>query len=111
MVRARLDADGTVLSDTGSLRVTWETREAAGPAPAARGTFRVIVHSDVSGRSLGVAVDARGDGRDTVYFNEDPRPFFLSVESENIGDRCSSTGSDQWIQATSHLVIDWSSQG
>jgi len=71
------------VSDTGSLRVPWETRESARQAPAGRGTFRVIVHNDVSGLSLGVAVDAHGAAPDTVYFNEDPRPFFLAVESEN----------------------------
>jgi hypothetical protein len=69
------------ISDTGALRVRWETRAAeAGGA----GSFRVVVHSDVSGRSLGVAVDARGAGGDTAYFNEDPRPFFLAVESDNL---------------------------
>ena len=48
------------------------------------GTFRVTLHSDVSGRSLLVAVDVRGVGRDTTYVTEDPRPFFLAVESANL---------------------------
>jgi hypothetical protein len=69
------------ISDTGSLRVRWQTRE---QNPAGSGRFRVVVHSDVSGRSLGIAVDAHGAGGDTVYFSEDPRPFFLAVESEHI---------------------------
>jgi len=69
------------ISDTGSLRLRWETnREAA----AGTGTFRVTLHSDVSGRSLLVAVDTRGVGRDTTYVTEDPRPFFLAVESANV---------------------------
>ena len=66
------------ISDTGSLRLRWETSREAAPGT---GTFRVTLHSDVSGRSLLVAVDVRGVGRDTTYVTEDPRPFFLAVES------------------------------
>jgi len=69
------------ISDTGSLRLRWETSREATPGT---GTFRVILHSDVSGRSLLVAVDVRGVGRDTTYVTEDPRPFFLAVESANL---------------------------
>lgn len=69
------------ISDTGSLRLRWETRNEASPGT---GTFRVTVHSDVSGRSLVVAVDSRGVGHDTTYVTEDPRPFFLAVDSANL---------------------------
>jgi hypothetical protein len=69
------------ISDTGSLRLVWETRNETAPGT---GVFRVTVHSDVSGRSLVLAVDARGVGRDTAYISEDPRPFFLAVESTNL---------------------------
>ena len=69
------------ISDTGSLRLRWETTNEAAPGT---GTFRVTLHSDVSGRALVLAVDARGVGRDTTYVNEDPRPFFLAVESANL---------------------------
>jgi hypothetical protein len=69
------------ISDTGSLRLRWETSREALPGT---GTFRVTLHSDVSGRSLLVAVDVRGVGRDTTYVTEDPRPFFLAVESANL---------------------------
>src|SRR6267142_1987224 len=69
------------ISDTGSLRLRWETRNETAPGT---GTFRVTVHSDVSGRPLVLAVDARGVGRDTTYVSEDPRPFFLAVESANL---------------------------
>jgi hypothetical protein len=69
------------ISDTGALRLRWQTTNEAGPGT---GSFRVTVHSDVSGRSLVLAVDARGVGRDTIYVNEDPRPFFLAVESANL---------------------------
>jgi hypothetical protein len=69
------------ISDTGSLRLQWETRNETGTGA---GIFRVTVHSDVSGRPLLLAVDARGVGRDTAYVTEDPRSFFLSVESANL---------------------------
>ena len=69
------------ISDTGSLRISWRTSNEAAPGT---GTFRVTVHSDVSGRPLVLAVDARGAGRDVAYVSEDPRPFFLAVESANV---------------------------
>ena len=69
------------ISDTGSLRLRWETTTEAAPG---KGSFRVTVHSDVSGRPLVVAVDARGVGRDVAYVSEDPRSFFLAVESANL---------------------------
>jgi hypothetical protein len=69
------------ISDTGSLRLRWETRH---EAPPGTGTFRVTVHSDVSGRPLVLAVDVRGAGQNTTYVSEDPRSFFLAVESANL---------------------------
>ena len=69
------------ISDTGSLRLRWETRDETAPGT---GFFRVTVHSDVSGRPLVLAVDIRGVGRDTTYVSEDPRSFFLVVESANL---------------------------
>ena len=69
------------ISDTGSLRLRWETRNEAAPGT---GRFRVTVHSDVSGRPLILAVEASGVGRDTAYVIEDPRSFFLAVESANV---------------------------
>jgi hypothetical protein len=69
------------ISDTGSLRLRWETTNEAAPGT---GTFRVTLHSDVSGRPLVVAVEARGVGRNVTFVNEDPRSFFLAVESANL---------------------------
>src|SRR5436190_15134096 len=69
------------LSDTGSLRLRWDTRNETAPGA---GVFRVTLHSEVSGRPLLVAVDSRGTGHDVAYVSEDPRPFFLDVESANV---------------------------
>jgi hypothetical protein len=65
----------------GALRVIWETRNEAAPDT---GTFGVTVHSSVSGRPLLQAVEQRGVGRGTAYVSEDPREFYLVVESSNL---------------------------
>ena len=65
----------------GSLRVIWETRNEAAPST---GTFEVTVHSSVSGRPLVQAVEQRGVGGGTAYVSEDPREFYLVVESSNL---------------------------
>jgi hypothetical protein len=72
---------GPFIGDAGTLRLTWEARNESRPGA---GTFKVTVHSDVSGRSLLVAVDQKGVGRDTTYVYEDPRAFFLVIESANL---------------------------
>ena len=69
------------ISDTGTLRLKWETKNEGRPAD---GSFKVTVHSDVSGRPLILAVDHKGTGADTTFVYEDPRPFFLVVESSNL---------------------------
>ncbi|MGH9199835.1 MAG: hypothetical protein ACRD2A_01210 [Vicinamibacterales bacterium] len=69
------------ISTTGQLRITWEAR---GPSEASTKAFRIIVHSDVSGRPLLTAVDRRGPGKDVTYVIEDPRGFFLVIESEDL---------------------------
>ena len=80
-------------SDTGALRVRWETTD---EQPPDAGTFRLIVNSAISGRSLLVAVDRRGVGRDTSYVTEDPRVFYLVVESANL----------QWSFTVEEAVFD-----
>ena len=72
---------GPFIGESGTLRLSWETKNESGPGAA---TFKVTVHSDVSGRSLLVAVDHVGVGRDTTYDYEDPRAFFLVIESANL---------------------------
>jgi hypothetical protein len=69
------------VSDTGWLRVSWEARGAEGTGA---GTLRIFLHSAVSGRQLAQAVDQRGPGRDVAYVSEDPRSFYLVIESANL---------------------------
>jgi hypothetical protein len=68
-------------SDTGSLRVRWKTDH---EVPPGDGTFRLTLHSAISGRPLAQAVDHRGVGADTAYVGEDPRVFFLVVDSDRV---------------------------
>jgi hypothetical protein len=68
-------------SDTGSLRVRWKTDH---EVPPGDGTFRLTLHSAISGRPLAQAVDHRGVGADTAYVGEDPRVFFLVVDSDSV---------------------------
>ena len=69
------------ISDTGSLRVTWETRNEAVPGT---GVLTIALHSGVSGRPLLDVVSHTGVGRDVTYVTEDPREFFLVIESLNL---------------------------
>ena len=68
-------------SDTGSFRVRWQTDHEAAPGD---GTFRLTLHSAISGRPLAQAVDHRGVGADTSYVSEDPRVFYVVVDSARV---------------------------
>jgi len=68
-------------SDTGALRVRWET---SNEAPSHAGAFRLTAHSAISGRPLQLAVDHQGIGRGTSYIDEDPRVFYVVIESANL---------------------------
>jgi hypothetical protein len=67
--------------DSGQWRIKWATTN---EKPAGAGSFRVTVHSAVSGRPMGVAVDHPGTGHGTAYVNEDPRLYHLVIESSNV---------------------------
>lgn len=69
---------GSFTVETGALRVLWETRN---ESPPGAGTFRVSLHSAISGRPLQVAIDHRGPGRDTAYVQDDPRVSYLVIDS------------------------------
>jgi hypothetical protein len=67
--------------ESGQLRVKWETKNEASPGA---GTFRVMVHSAVSGRPIALAVEHRGVGRDIAYVTDDPRLYHLVIESSDV---------------------------
>jgi hypothetical protein len=66
---------------TGALRIAWQTKN---EAPKGTGTFRLILQSAISGRALQETVDEKGLGEGTAYVAEDPRIFYISVESANL---------------------------
>jgi hypothetical protein len=66
---------------SGQWRIKWETSHEQSPG---KSYFRLKVHSLVSGRFVETAVDHQGVGRDVVYVAEEPRAFFLVIESGGI---------------------------
>ena len=66
--------------ESGQWRIKWEARNENAPGA---GRLRIEVHSSVSGRPLGEAIEHRGIGHDIAYVNEDPRLFHLVIESAN----------------------------
>jgi hypothetical protein len=72
---------GDVNSDTGRLRITWQT---ANESPAGAGTFKLTLRSGVSGRTIGIVVDHKGPGTGTAEFDEGPRTYDFLVESANV---------------------------
>ena len=66
---------------TGSLRMRWRTNN---ESPKGTGTFRLILHSAISGRALQEPVDEKGVGEGTAYAADDPRAFYMTVESANL---------------------------
>lgn len=68
-------------SDTGALRVRWETRHEAAPGA---GVFRLTAHSAISGRPLEQIVEHRGTGSGVGYVNQDPHVFYVAVESDHL---------------------------
>ena len=71
-------------SETGALRVRWQTTpEKAEPAQAA-GVFRLNAHSAISGRLLQPVVDQAGVGSGVGYVQQDPHVFYVVVESNQL---------------------------
>jgi hypothetical protein len=69
-------------SDNGAMRILWEATPSG--AAASSGTFRLTIHSAISGRPLMVAVDQKGPGKGTAFVGEDPRVFFAEVDSHDL---------------------------
>jgi hypothetical protein len=67
-------------SDTGTLRVRWETTAESGDP----GAFRLTAHSAISGRPLQQVVDHRGIGSGVGYVQQDPHVFYVVVESNHV---------------------------
>lgn len=70
-----------VVSESGLLRVRWQT---ANEHPPGSGSFRLSLHSGVSGRPIELITDERGPGAGAREVRDDPRPYNLMVESANL---------------------------
>ena len=75
--------DSTIgfVSDSGRFRIDWQTRN---ETPAGAGTFRLTVHSAVSGRPIEVIADHRGNGQGSAEFADAPRVYNFMVESTHV---------------------------
>lgn len=67
-------------SSSGYLRFTWETSNETKPG---EGRFKLLLGSSISGRLIQVVADSQGASRDVSYVSEEPRTFYLKVESAN----------------------------
>ena len=67
-------------ASSGYLRFTWETSNETKPG---EGRFKLILGSSISGRPIQVVVDSKGASHDVAYVSEDPRTFYVKVESAN----------------------------
>jgi hypothetical protein len=67
--------------ESGQFRVKWETKNEAAPG---KGMFKVVANSAVSGRPIAPVVEHNGSGRGTGYVTDDPRMFYLLVESSGV---------------------------
>jgi hypothetical protein len=81
-------------SETGALRVRWETKlPSGGPdrtalhkadSAVAPSLFRLNAHSAISGRLLQTVVEQGGAGSGVGYVHQDPRVFYVVVESNQL---------------------------
>jgi hypothetical protein len=69
---------GSFNVETGALRIHWEAR-AAGSAD--NSSFKLWLHSAISGRPLQMAVDHKGPGQDIAYIEDEPRVSYFLVEA------------------------------
>src|ERR1700752_4362649 len=68
-------------ASSGYLRFTWESSNETKPG---EGRFKLILGSSISGRPIQAAVDSKGARHDVAYVSEEPRTFYLKVESANV---------------------------
>src|SRR5207245_11672013 len=78
--RANMQTE-TFMSDTGSFRVHWETKN---ESTAGKGTLKVAFRSGDTGRVIIDAVDRRGVGSDTTYVSDQVRWYYLTIDATNM---------------------------
>ena len=71
-------------SETGALRLRWETRLPQADSPPTPAMFRLNAHSAISGRLLQQVVEQAGAGSGVGYVQQDPHVFYVVVESNQL---------------------------
>jgi hypothetical protein len=71
-------------SESGALRVRWQTTPEQAQLPQPSGVFRLNAHSAISGRLLQPVVDQAGVGSGVGYVQQDPHVFYVVVESNRL---------------------------
>jgi len=71
-------------SETGALRVRWETKVPNAEGPPAAGVFRLNAHSAISGRMIQQVVEQAGAGTGVGYIQSEPRVFYVVVDSNQL---------------------------
>ena len=71
-------------SETGALRVRWQTTPDKAEPAEPSGVFRLNAHSAISGRLLQPVVDQAGVGSGIGYVQQDPHVFYVVVESNQL---------------------------
>ncbi|MGE0704120.1 MAG: hypothetical protein AB7F99_10410 [Vicinamibacterales bacterium] len=69
------------IGQTGAFRVRWHTENTPGTS---NGTFRLFLHSSVSGRLLLTVAERQGAGGGEAHVVEDPREFFLVIDASGL---------------------------
>ena len=72
---------GDVPSETGRLRIHWQT---SNESPPGTGTFKLTLRSAISGRTIGIVAEHTGTGSGTADFDEGHRTYDFLVESTNV---------------------------
>jgi hypothetical protein len=67
--------------ESGELRIKWETKD---EVVSGAGKFKVMVNSGVSGRPIALAVEHQGVGKDIAYVSDEPRLYYLLIESTGV---------------------------
>jgi len=75
------DYQSESFNESGEWRIKWETHN---EKPPGTGRFKVTVSSAVSGRSILVPIDHKGEGHNIAYIRDEPRPYYLVIDSSNI---------------------------
>ena len=69
-----------IVSDSGRLRVTWQTSNASPDG----GRFRLALHSAVSGRPIQLLAELRGEAQGAADVADDPRAYNFMVDSAGV---------------------------